>query len=759
MELLPAHLRNATLLTLCPSKDEWSQIVCETGTLRDGDRSSLTVLHEPQSPSEPSKVDITVDGRSLAIPEPLVEAFKRMRYLETARHIFLRHSTPFGITLPDQECQGVESKAEYHAFWSSPLGASSRKSYMKAFHVVLSKDWEKLSSSNVDDCSITALALLPSGSQTNDIEIKCITVPVDDPPPYTLLTPLPKTKIEIKSSIIKDGSPHAISRDDLDAFRLLRVQNSTRFIISGSYQRNATEIARMQFELKRTPTDFAFWRHPESCGWTEPSPNSMDHFIITPNRYIDTPKYYTTLDYSLELKEIRVLVLPPSGETIGNILRCTFRIISLADPSKPSYELFHVAGPAKPRNGRSEIYKFDVEINGHISVVSDGMRTGLLDLQHQTGERLVYNSEVCYNCCDATEVEHFTRLHESILKGATVGNTLLYDYLSSMTPLLNHNSKFKHPEVNRNVQEIRLLEFLPSAAEDKIECRLIVQNLDDAPVFKALSYTWGSTRAMAMQRVVFGADDRKENWPNATNSSKKTVQPRGLDEEDHIERMIINNQRFLGTKHLGAALRCLRGKGDCQYFWVDAVCIDQADGSDRSSQVQMMGRIYSSAQQVIAYLGESDEEVVSLDLVNRIGSPEFDWEEFDTWAQYASEFQIVDSTLFERDLNYSSVLAGIKDPDFSRKLQQFFSDAWYEIPRTNKSRFAEPRAVSRAGRQQGCGPCPDVMRARLPAPHSLRNYSANSRIGGTGFGFTKRQHFLFHSSSIVAVVESSSKTS
>ena len=44
--------------------------------------------------------------------------------------------------------------------------------------------------------------------------------------------------------------------------------------------------------------------------------------------------------------------------------------------------------------------------------------------------------------------------------------------------------------------------------------------------------------------------------------------------------------------------------GHSMLTWADAVCINQGNPEERTSQVQRMGKIYSNAEKVIAYLGE-----------------------------------------------------------------------------------------------------------------------------------------------------------
>jgi hypothetical protein len=65
------------------------------------------------------------------------------------------------------------------------------------------------------------------------------------------------------------------------------------------------------------------------------------------------------------------------------------------------------------------------------------------------------------------------------------------------------------------------------------------------------------------------------------------------------------------TVNLESALRHLRelykeGE-DSLVLWVDALCINQEDVGERTSQVQFMGAIYTQCQQVIVYLGDNIE--------------------------------------------------------------------------------------------------------------------------------------------------------
>jgi hypothetical protein len=53
------------------------------------------------------------------------------------------------------------------------------------------------------------------------------------------------------------------------------------------------------------------------------------------------------------------------------------------------------------------------------------------------------------------------------------------------------------------------------------------------------------------------------------------------------------------------ALKRLRSSNH-QYLWVDQICINQANCEEKNSQVQLMSKIYSSAETVLVWLGEKE---------------------------------------------------------------------------------------------------------------------------------------------------------
>ncbi|KAI0969369.1 heterokaryon incompatibility protein-domain-containing protein [Xylaria arbuscula] len=115
---------------------------------------------------------------------------------------------------------------------------------------------------------------------------------------------------------------------------------------------------------------------------------------------------------------------------------------------------------------------------------------------------------------------------------------------------------------------IRLLELLPGDPADDIHCLLTPHTLQaDMEKYEALSYCWGS--------------------PAAT-------------------KLIYLDGNVLDvTVNLRSALRHLRLTNSSRMLWVDAICINQCNIKERSSQVKLMGEIYRNAVQVLVWLGLS----------------------------------------------------------------------------------------------------------------------------------------------------------
>ncbi|CAK7204108.1 hypothetical protein SEUCBS139899_006861 [Sporothrix eucalyptigena] len=117
---------------------------------------------------------------------------------------------------------------------------------------------------------------------------------------------------------------------------------------------------------------------------------------------------------------------------------------------------------------------------------------------------------------------------------------------------------------------------------DPIDCSLYTWSIDDQPYsFEALSYTWG--------------DAPERYW------------------------ISIDGQAFQIGPNLLCALQQFRLPDQARFLWVDAICINQDDLTERGSQVQFMDLIYQRAARVLVWLGVSyNNSNAAFDLLKRI---------------------------------------------------------------------------------------------------------------------------------------------
>jgi hypothetical protein len=120
-------------------------------------------------------------------------------------------------------------------------------------------------------------------------------------------------------------------------------------------------------------------------------------------------------------------------------------------------------------------------------------------------------------------------------------------------------------------QHIRLLELYPvNETKHGLEGNLSIYELQNAPPYECLSYTWG----------------RKD----ADRSLK------------------LNSSAFPIRPNLEAALLRLRGSDEIRILWIDAVCIDQLNIPERNSQVSIMRDIYATADHVVVWLAKEHKD-------------------------------------------------------------------------------------------------------------------------------------------------------
>lgn len=103
---------------------------------------------------------------------------------------------------------------------------------------------------------------------------------------------------------------------------------------------------------------------------------------------------------------------------------------------------------------------------------------------------------------------------------------------------------------------------------------IVERSLDNLPPFEALSYVWGD--------------------PN---------QPHELYLADGSGSIPLTESLHQAIRHLPCHL-------ETSYIWIDQLCINQQDTTERGHQVSLMGEIFGAAQRVLAWLGPETERIL-----------------------------------------------------------------------------------------------------------------------------------------------------
>jgi hypothetical protein len=140
-------------------------------------------------------------------------------------------------------------------------------------------------------------------------------------------------------------------------------------------------------------------------------------------------------------------------------------------------------------------------------------------------------------------------------------------------------------------EQIRIFTLSPSIKDsltnpiiDKelIEGSLKAVNRTEKPEYTALSYTWGN--------------------------------------DTPLRTILIKGQPFEITTNLHDALSELRQEHKPVRLWIDAICINQKDNSEKSEQVIQMVDIYKAANSVFAWLGcAADDSDIGMKGIRKIG--------------------------------------------------------------------------------------------------------------------------------------------
>ncbi|KAI0189593.1 heterokaryon incompatibility protein-domain-containing protein, partial [Xylaria flabelliformis] len=159
-------------------------------------------------------------------------------------------------------------------------------------------------------------------------------------------------------------------------------------------------------------------------------------------------------------------------------------------------------------------------------------------------------------------------------------------------------SKYKYRSLDSSRLELRLLRILPGEADEELRVTIVHEYLSSSPNYVAISYAWNDDSLFS-----------------------------DLDNSRELDRLVVDDTSFIPIgKNISSFLRQVRlVDNETDSMWIDAVCIDQENLSERSVEVLHMRKIYQMARLVQIWLGpEKNDSELALKLINHF--PSFDCE-------------------------------------------------------------------------------------------------------------------------------------
>lgn len=213
--------------------------------------------------------------------------------------------------------------------------------------------------------------------------------------------------------------------------------------------------------------------------------------------------------------------------------------------------------------------------------------------------------------------------------------------------------------------EIRTLVIEAGQGDEQLRGSLERHKLGDLDrAYTALSYVWGSPKR---NTVLHLGDDGK---------------------------------RVKITENAEALLRNLRRPDESRRVWIDGVCINQDDLTERSHQVSLMHAIYSGASNVLVWLGESDKHTRSVFEFFKIMHERYDsGKAGEKQAEDLSSYAEGDRTEFTKasgEAPQSPDLDEHKRDDFAR-IQAFTGRPWFSRAWTFQEACLSPGTIIRCG--------------------------------------------------------------
>lgn len=182
-----------------------------------------------------------------------------------------------------------------------------------------------------------------------------------------------------------------------------------------------------------------------------------------------------------------------------------------------------------------------------------------------------------------------------------------------------------------NPTSIRVLLINPGTSDDEIHCNFLPCDLNaDHAKFPECprpveSMSRGTNEATGRSFFMY-LDAILDDAPGAPGKQMHPFQRYNAlsyvwGDASDLQTIKLEGEDFLVTRNLMAALKTLRRTKEAVKFWIDAVCINQADLEEKKMQIPLMGRIYQQAESVWGQVLPSFDKAESLrELIVAIGT-------------------------------------------------------------------------------------------------------------------------------------------
>jgi hypothetical protein len=173
------------------------------------------------------------------------------------------------------------------------------------------------------------------------------------------------------------------------------------------------------------------------------------------------------------------------------------------------------------------------------------------------------------------------------------------------TKLWSQQGAYKYTAVDSSNGQIRLLRIHRQLIfVGHLRCSVEIAHLNNIPQYEALSYRWG-----------FGSSASKLEYRTIFVDGKSLKVPKSAWELLH-------------------ALSSLYGD---RFVWIDAICINQEDITERAAQIPLMDQIYSKAHRTIVWPGDNFDSGMAARMLQRLFLANYQFDAED--EEYLSLFE------------------------------------------------------------------------------------------------------------------------